>query len=133
MLMFFAVATAAEAQSRPDPFEITQMAAYDDFGPDPEPARGPDAHNRVVACVTANNTVGRTISRASWKTTTREISRGGYLTFDEAESVRVRIYNETAYTRELLRRHISTGDVSKCNSYRDRAVQIVRDIMIPVR
>ena len=131
--LFALTATAAEAQSRPNAFESTMLTTYGAYGDDPAPiVRDKEGHAKVVACMRANTDVGKMIYRASWRTTTLEVSRGGYLTFDEAETFRVRLHDETSLTRELLRRTIASGDVTQCNTLRNRAAQIIRDIMAPL-
>jgi hypothetical protein len=128
--LFVLTATAADAQSRPNAFESTMLTTYGAYGADPTPIRRDAAGQRkIVACMNANTAVGKALNAASWRATQMEYSRGGVLSFDEAEAIRAQLHNDTYLTREFLRRTIASGDVTQCNILRDRAVEIIRDIM----
>lgn len=95
----------------------------------PPDLRQPMNRHDVAACVASETALGRALHRASFYLTEHEQSRGGTLTFDEAQFVRNKLFNETYFVRQVLHRVTGDGDVDQCHRLRDRAVGIVSSIM----
>jgi len=95
---------------------------YDSYGFQPD-------RSGVLTCINIDTSLGRIISQQSWRITEREQSRGGYLSFDQADNFRTRIFNDTYIVRQTLRNSIKYGEVVRCEELRDRAVEIIREIV----
>ena len=92
-------------------------------------AGGPADRRDVSSCLQSYMDVGHTISRMDFYVTQHEISRGGTLTFQQAEHIRNVIYSESYKTRESIRDIEGGGDVAQCHALRDQADQIVLGII----
>lgn len=134
-----AFSTPAAAQVRPDINDYVDRRCESavcvrsmndiDAGHYAAPVRNVPKYENVVACVDANQAIGKAIYRASFRVTNLEQSRGGYLSFDDAETLRVQIHNDTYFVRQTLRRVIQDGNVRQCEALRDRAFGIISHIM----
>ncbi len=132
------MATSAAAQGRPDVNDVVDRrcttdacwSSLDDIDAGHyEPTRGTPDRRAVLSCISANDAIGRRIHNTSWSLTQREQSRGGDMSFDEAESYRAHIFNETYFVRQTLIRSIKDGDAAQCDALRDRAFGIIASIM----
>jgi hypothetical protein len=127
---------AAPLNSTNDPFgnrcttsSCIAAARYLDSG-SYDPRKGFDTFANENACVSANDTLGRFISRAGYATFQHEYSNGGRLSFDEAARRRALFFSETYYIREVLRADAASGDVEQCNRVRDLGISMVQQILM---
>lgn len=81
----------------------------------------------IETCSAANQALGRWIAQVARNITTRYDR--GEMSYDLAADARNFIHSETFYLRNELRATVPTGDVSRCEQLKDRAILVVNQIL----
>src|SRR5690606_9627024 len=76
----------------------------------------------IETCSAANQALGRWIAQVARNLTTRYDR--GEMSYDLAADARNFIHSETFFLRNELRATVSTGDVSRCEQLKDRAILV---------